>query len=192
MAHRIEAVINRAIPWHKNAWWWLILLEGILAVCLGLWILLNAGRARDLVIVLLGAYLAITGVTGLVGDFRRWREKQSAAFPALRHLIMIVVGVVAVWNPHITWPIATGFLLIGIIGLVLSLALPDIGEARWGILVVSALSLVAGVAILWALATGTFLIGFLGLGVLAGGCLLIAWAVRMARGESTPRVAAGV
>lgn len=192
MGERVEAVIGRAIPWHRNAAWYIVLLEGIVAVAVGLWIVLHPSSARNDVIRLVGVYLAVTGLLGLVGDLRD-RDGGIERYAVLRHLLMMAVGVLAAVRPGVTSLIAWGAILVGLAGLLLLIVARDIGPARWGVLVVSAVFIVFGFLLFWALATGTFLFAVFGLALMLAGLLLVTYAVRIVRGHRhSPAVAGSV
>jgi uncharacterized membrane protein HdeD (DUF308 family) len=184
---RIEALLERAIPWNKEAAWPVILIEGIVAVAIGLLIVIHPSGARDLIIRLIGVYLAVSAILGLVADWRRSREGKDSRYTIGRHGVMAIVGVTAAVNPHVTTLIAWGCILVGLVGLILILAVPDLGVARWGVLVASAVTLIFGFVLFWALATGTFLVAVVGLAVLLVGCLLVVYSIRIGRGlHQTP------
>lgn len=190
MGERVEALVGRAIPWHRNAAWYLVLLEGIVAVVVGLWIVLHPSSARNDVIRLVGVYLAVTGVLGFVGDLRE-REGGIQRYSVLRHVLMVAVGVLAAVRPGVTDLIAWGAILVGLAGLLLVIVARDMGAARWGVLVVSAVFLVFGFLLFWALATGTFLFAVFGLALMLAGLLLVAYAVRIVRGHRHAPAVAG-
>jgi uncharacterized membrane protein HdeD (DUF308 family) len=189
---RIEAAAGRAIPWHRDAVWPVVLIEGVIAVGVGLAIVAHPSSTRDLIIRLVGVYLAVSGIIGLFGDWRRQRAGSDGRYTAVRHVLMIAVGVLAAYSPHLTSVVAWGCILVGLAGLILMLALPDLGNARWGVLVMSALSIVFGFVLFWALATGTFLIAIVGLALILAGCLLCVHAIRLARGLEQGAAPAGI
>jgi uncharacterized membrane protein HdeD (DUF308 family) len=182
---RIESVLERAIPWHENAFWPAVFIEGVLAAALGVWIVAHPGNTESLIIRLIGVYLLVSGVLGLVSDVRRLRDGLDMRFTAARHVGMAVVGAIALADPTIPRVIAWCCVLLGLVGLVLAFGVKDLGPARWGVLTLSALTLAFGVLLLWALATGTFLVAIFGLAVIVVGCLLVLRAVSMVRGAAT-------
>jgi uncharacterized membrane protein HdeD (DUF308 family) len=156
-------------------------LEGLIAAGLGLVIVLHTGDTRDLVIRVIGAYFVVTGALGVVSDVRAYRSGDDARLLAGRHVLMIALGLLAVVDPHLTTVIAWGCIVIGIVGVLLTLAVSSLGPGRWGILFVSALSIVFGFLLFLALSTTAFFIGMAGLVLILAGVLLAVYAVRLAR-----------
>jgi uncharacterized membrane protein HdeD (DUF308 family) len=189
---RLEAAAGRTIPWHRDAAWPIVLLEGVIAVSIGLAIVAHPGSTRDLIIRLIGVYLAVSGLIGLFADWRRQRAGTDGRYTGIRHILMVVVGALAAYDPHLTSLVAWGCIIVGLAGLVLMLAVPDLGNARWGVLVISAVSIVFGFLLFWALATGTFLIAVVGLALILAGFLLVVHAIRVARGLHQGAAPAGI
>src|SRR5437588_12037 len=192
MAQRIGGALQRGIPWHDDASWWLLEIEGVAAVILGLVVVLHPHATRDVIIRLLGVALVVGALILLFGDIRGWRAGEDRRERALRHVAMLVIGVAAGVNPGLPEIIAYGFIILGIIGLIGVLAFPSMGETRWGVLVASAVALLTGVALAWALAAGTFFVGIIGLAILLCGLLIVAFGLRLHRGETAGRQVAGV
>jgi uncharacterized membrane protein HdeD (DUF308 family) len=187
----LASLLDRAVPWNSRALWPIILIEGVVATLVGLLVVIHPSDTRDLIIRFAGVALVIGALIGLVSDWRTLRDHRSARYSIVRHGVMGVVGVVAAADPGITSVIAWGCILIGFAGLVLILAVPDLHEARWGILVASAVTIIFGVLLFWALATGAFVIAIAGLGLILTGFLLVVYAIRMARGISDTRIGVG-
>jgi uncharacterized membrane protein HdeD (DUF308 family) len=172
--------------------WPIVLFEGVVTVGVGLAIVVHPSSTRDLIIRLIGIYLGVSGIIGLFADWRRQRAGSDGRYTAVRHLLMIAVGVLGAYDPHLTSVVAWGCIVVGLAGLIMMLALPDLGNARWGILVISAVSIVFGFVLFWALATGTFLIAIVGLALILAGCLLCVHAIRLARGLQRGAAPAGI
>jgi uncharacterized membrane protein HdeD (DUF308 family) len=184
MAQRIGGALRRGIPWHEDASWWLLEIEGVAAVIVGLAVVLHPHATRDLIIRLMGLFLVVGGLILLYGDFRGWRAGEDRRERALRHLAIVIIGAAASLNPGLPEIIAYGFIILGIIGLIGVVAFPNMGESRWGVLVASAVALVTGVALVWALAAGTFFVGILGLAILLCGLLIVAFGLRIHQRET--------
>jgi uncharacterized membrane protein HdeD (DUF308 family) len=186
----LASLLDRAVPWNSRALWPIVLIEGVIATLVGLLVVIHPADTRDLVIRFVGVALVIGALIGLVSDWRVLRDHRPARYSIIRHGVMGVVGVVAAADPAITSVIAWGCILIGFAGMVLILAVPDLQEARWGIMVASAVTIIFGVLLFWALATGTFVIAIAGLGLVLAGCLLVVYSIRIARGMTDTRVGA--
>lgn len=183
MAQRIEAVLERGVPWSPRAAWWLVTLEGLAALVIGLAIVLHPGNTRDVIVRLVGIYLVAAGLLGLVGDLRESYDDLDNRASLLRHGIMVIVGGAAVVYPKLPQLLAWGLVVAGIVGFISILAFRNMGEARLGVLALSGIFVVIGLGLTWALATGTFFIGIVGLAVVVSGCILIAYGLRLFRAD---------
>src|SRR5947209_3285711 len=132
MAQRIEAVLERGVPWSSRAAWWLVTLEGLAALVIGLAIVLHPGTTRDVIVRIVGVYLVAAGFLGLIGDWRGSRENEDTRASLLRHIVMVVVGGAAIVDPKLHELLAWGPDVAGIVGLISILAFRNIGESPLG------------------------------------------------------------
>ncbi len=133
----------------KEVPWWLVLIQGIAALILGLFLISSPGATLFILIQLLGIYWLISGIFQIIGmfiDSTAWGWKLFAG------IIGILAGI-AVLN-HPLWsallvPTVLVFILgiqgiiVGIVGIVTAFK-----GAGWGAGILGALSIVFGIVLL--------------------------------------------
>lgn len=97
--------------------WWLVLIEGIAAIILGLLLLTNPGATIVVLIQFLGIWWLVSGIMDLVGmfiDHTAWGWKLFSG------IVGIIAGIVILQHPLWAPFVVTGVLVIfmGILGLI--------------------------------------------------------------------------
>jgi uncharacterized membrane protein HdeD (DUF308 family) len=88
--------------------WWVLVLQGVLAIVFGVFALLNPGITIVSLALLFGAWALISGVSEIVEGWRV-AEHRGRSWPfALSGIVSIVAGVIAIVLP----PAAIGGLLL--------------------------------------------------------------------------------
>ncbi|GCE24363.1 HdeD family acid-resistance protein [Dictyobacter kobayashii] len=77
--------------------WWIVLLEGIAAFILGLYLIISPFKAVALIATAIGFYLLVMGVLALVDAFSH--DSASKGWKAISGLAGIVGGILVVLNP---------------------------------------------------------------------------------------------
>ena len=161
--------------------WWLVLLEGIAALILGILLLVNPAETVFVVVQFLGFYWLIDGIFRLVSifiDHRDWGWKLFGG------IIGILAGLYVIRNP--LWSAlavpATAAIVVGIFGLIMgAIAIfQAFRGAGWGSGILGALGVLFGLGIM-ANPLGSAAGLAIGLGVLGivGGIAMIVMAFRM-------------
>jgi uncharacterized membrane protein HdeD (DUF308 family) len=169
--------------------WWLVLLEGIAAAIIGLFLLTAPGATLFVLIQVLGIFWLVGGLFRIVSiflDTSLWGWKLIAG------ALGIVAGIVVLQHPvwsSVLVP-AIYIIILGIQGLVLggvNLVMAYRGEG-WGIGILGALSIVFGLVLLFNVWIGVAILPFVlgAVGIVGGGAAIaIAFAMRsMERGAS--------
>jgi uncharacterized membrane protein HdeD (DUF308 family) len=169
--------------------WWLVLLEGIAAAIIGLFLLTAPGATLFVLIQVLGIFWLVGGLFRIVSiflDTSLWGWKLIAG------ALGIVAGIVVLQHPvwsSVLVP-AIYVIILGIQGLVLggvNLVMAFRGEG-WGIGILGALSIVFGLVLLFNVWIGVAVLPFVlgAVGIVGGGAAIaIAFAMRsMERGAS--------
>jgi uncharacterized membrane protein HdeD (DUF308 family) len=166
--------------------WWLVLLEGIAAVIIGLFLLTAPGATLFVLIQVLGIFWLVGGIFRIVSifiDSSLWGWKLVGG--ALGILAGIVVLQHPLWSTVLV-PAIYVFIL-GIQGIILggvNLVMAFQGEG-WGVGILGALSIIFGFVLLFnPLITVAFLPFVLGAFGIAGGVLAIIAAFMMRRGSA--------
>jgi len=147
--------------------WWAILIQGIAAVVLGLFLLARPAMTTVLIVQFIGVWWLLTGVLAIVQLF--W-DRQMWGLKLLMGIVGILAGVMVIGEPLLS-PIILGtvyVIIIGVQGLIIGGV--DLYRAftggGWGPGVMGALSLLFGIIILSApmLAASAlpWIFGFLG------------------------------
>ena len=161
--------------------WWLVLIEGIAALILGILLLLAPGKALIALVGVVGLYFLVRGILYFVDIFRdqsQWLAKLIAG------ILCIVIGIIVVQHPAwaaalvpaaVGWIVAIGTIAVGAIGLGQALS----GEGWWrGIL--GFFAVLIGIALIFnplnAASIVPVILGIAGVGV---GIVGIVWAFRL-------------
>jgi uncharacterized membrane protein HdeD (DUF308 family) len=174
-------------PWRGRVAWWVVLVEGIIALVVGLYVLVEPQQASTWLAQLIGVYLLVNSGFAIYAGFSGSGSANEQPFRLIVSGIGLVTGLIALAQPllgtidtlaSITM-LGVGLSLAGIVGLA-GLILGRFGEATpWGRILASGLDLLLGILLLYLSRTGTagnalLLFGVFGLGV---GALLVAYAV---------------
>lgn len=161
--------------------WWLVLIEGIVAVLIGVLLLSAPAMTTVILIQVLGIYWLISGILSVVTIFI---DTSLWGWKLLSGLLGIVAGIVVVQHP--LWSgllvpsvyvimLGVAGILIGIIGLIQSFQ-----GAGWGAALVGILSILfGGVLIASPLVVATFLVYLLGGLAVAGGLIAVIGAFQL-------------
>lgn len=164
-----------------NIPWWLVLLEGIFAVIVGISLLVAPGITLSVIVQILGLYWLIAGILAIISIFvdrAGWGLKLAAG------ILGIVAGIVVIRHPlwsTIIIPslvvilIAIGGILIGIIDVIRAIR----GDG-WGTGILGLVSLLLGIILLFNPVEAAFASTLaLGIVALAGGMIAIVMAFRL-------------
>jgi uncharacterized membrane protein HdeD (DUF308 family) len=102
--------------------WWVLLLRGIFAICLGVLAFTRPALTLAIVVLWFGVYALVEGVSSLFGAISGWRHRDDRWLLVLEAVVGIGVGFVTLRTPGITaivliffiavWALATGVLRI--------------------------------------------------------------------------------
>ncbi len=155
--------------------WWLVLLEGIALVILGLTLLITPGTAFLVLIQFLGIYWLVKGIFELVSmfiDHRQWGWKLFSG------ILGIIAGIVIIQNP--LWATllvpATLVWLLGFFGIIMGgiSIFQAFKGAGWGVGILGVLSIIFGIYLLMHTAASTFALPWVvGIFALIGGAVAI-------------------
>ncbi len=167
--------------------WWVSLVEGIVAVLLGLYLLFGGDAAAGVFALVAGIYVLVIGVLEL------WRG--SGTVSRYRGLIGIIVGVlilflyfVDIFNTPMDFTIfAIGVIIVGAIGLYASFFARSGRRFEWGPVLVNALLLLWGLAIFYFRSQEADLQNFTGWILIAIGVIMGVWGY-LSRDDDEPEV----
>ena len=161
--------------------WWVVLIEGIAAIILGILLLINPGSTTVLIIQFLGIYWFIDGIMSIV---RIFIDKTAWGWKLLSGIIGILAGIAIIQYPLwatilvptvMVWLFGFFGIIIGVIGLIQAFQ-----GAGWGAGILGVLSILFGIVLLANPVVGAvtlpFIFGFLGI---VGGIAALVMAFRM-------------
>jgi uncharacterized membrane protein HdeD (DUF308 family) len=169
--------------------WWLVLLEGIVAAILGLFLLTAPGATLFVLIQVLGIFWLVGGLFRIVSIFL---DSSLWGWKLVGGVLGILAGIVVLQHPlwsSVLVP-AIYLIILGIQGLIsggVSLVLAFSGGG-WGVGILGALSIVFGLVLLFNVWIGVVVLPFIlgAVGIVGGGlAIAVAFAMRsMDRGAS--------
>lgn len=129
--------------------WWLILIEGVALVILGILFLTNPAATAVTVVTVLGLYWLISGVLGIIGIFL---NHHNWFWKLLLGVLGIVAGILILQHP-ISSTLVVGASLtlwLGIIGIVMGVMniIRGIMGEGWGVLILGVVSIIIGAVLL--------------------------------------------
>jgi uncharacterized membrane protein HdeD (DUF308 family) len=173
-----------------SRFWWLVLLQGIAAVVIGVLLLTQTGVTLYTLVVFLGVYWLIGGIFDLISLFL---DRSQLGWKLLTGVIGILAGLIIVRNPlwsgivlgtTLVWVLGIGGIIIGGLNIFRAFA-----GAGWGTGLVGVLSLILGVILIAnPLVTVTVLVYTAAIWAIIGGIAAIAGSFWL---RSTSRAAAG-
>ena len=186
MADRAKSIVASYAPWRANANPWIVLLEGIVLLALGLFIVFMPGTARDVTRVLLGLLLLVMSVQQIAQAFRSPRDP-FMPFQMLRGGVGATVGALVTMQPlfgsmssQAAWiMLGLGLLVVGLIGLAGVLFTLSGDGVQIEAIITSALTIALGLILLFSKgsASGTPMLGIAaalgGVGLLIYGLMLM-------------------
>ena len=161
--------------------WWLILLQGIFAIILGLLLVSSPGMTTFVLIQFLGLYWLIVGVFNIVGiflDHTRWGWKLFAG------VLGVIAGLLVIQHPLWSTVLipATLIVILGIVGLVFGLVglISAFQGGGWGSGILGVLGIILGLILLTSPLWGAVALPFIvGIFALIGGIAAVVQAFRM-------------
>mgnify|MGYP001825814436 FL=1 len=161
--------------------WWLVLIEGIALIILGLLLLANPAKTSVIVIQVLGIYWLSVGIIKIVSifiDSSMWGWKLFAG------IVGILAGILILQHPLYA-PLLVGaalVIILGIQGLIMGIVglIQAFQGAGWGVGILGVVSILIGILLLANLWLFTFSLPWV-IGILAivGGIIAIIAAFRV-------------
>jgi len=165
--------------------WWVVLIQGIAAIVLGILLLGSPAETTLLLIQLLGIYWLVSGVMSIVSLFR---DRSMWGWKLFVGLLGIVAGILTLQHPYWSALIipTTAIFFLGFLGIFIGIGqiIQAFRGEGWGIGILGALSIVVGIMLLTRPVIAGLALPFV-LGVLAifGGIVSIFGAFRLKNWE---------
>ena len=161
--------------------WWVVLLQGIAAVILGIFLLAKPGMTMVVVVQLIGIYWFVAGIFQIVAifiDHTQWGWKLFSG------ILGIIAGMIIINHPLWSPIMLTSVLVIvlGIEGLIIGIInlIQAFKGGGWGVGILGALSILFGLVLLANVLLATFSVPWV-LGVLGiiGGIIAIIYSFKL-------------
>ncbi len=161
--------------------WWLVLLEGILALILGIALLVWPGVTLLLLVTFIGVYWLGTGVLTIISAFT---DHSGWGWKLLSGVLSILAGLVVLFYPFYSAVLLPALLIIfiGIWGLVIGfiMLIQAFRGAGWGVGILGILSIIIGLLVIAnPLLSAAVLILLIAVFAIIGGIAAIFMAYRM-------------
>ncbi len=146
MTEQAKQLVTSTAPWRRGVPWPIILVEGIIAVAIGIFMLADPSDARSKVLQLIGLILLINGALEVFAGFRN-EELKGSPYRILRGTIAATVGLIITLEPISDyldddaerWILGLGMLAVGLVGLAIVAITRDEGGLRIGPLITNLL-----------------------------------------------------
>ena len=191
MSRQDRSVIDALAPWHGGTPWWVILVEGLVALVVGIYILTQPARVGQWLVFLIAGYLVITNALEIYASVSGPAPADGNAYRLLASGIGFIAGLLVLLVPLVTTApllaliaiLGIGLLARGLVGLVGVLLGREAGGARWGSALANLLNLVFGGLLLYLTTTAAAgdVLRWLGIAAVVGGALLILYGVVLYR-----------
>jgi uncharacterized membrane protein HdeD (DUF308 family) len=161
--------------------WWVVLLQGIAAVIIGILLLTAPGSTVAFLILVLGFYWLISGIFAIVGIFV---DSSQWGWKLFMGILGIVAGIIVIRHPlwsTILVP-TTIAIMVGVFGIIMGIIglIQAFRGAGWGVGILGVLSIIFGILLLAnPLISAVALVIVLGIFGIVGGILAIIAAFRM-------------
>ncbi len=171
-----------------------LITEGLLLLALGLWLLLDTGRAETIVFPVVGGVLAVSALVRIALGLRRAGQDRSGPLVLVQSGIVLTVGTLVAAEPFraqldldtIWIVLGVGLVLTGLVGLLGALVMPSAIRPRLGAALLGTLVALLGVGMLSQPPSGQTVLTWSGGILVAGGVLLIAYAFAVVRNRPRP------
>ena len=165
----------------KSVPWWLVLIEGVAAVIIGLLLLAKPGMTTAILVQILGIYWFIAGILSIVGIFI---DSSAWGWKLIIGILGIAAGILIIRHPlwsTILVP-TTLIIVLGIEGIIIGAVniVRAFKGAGWGAGILGALSIIFGILLVANPKMGALALPFvLGIFAIVGGIMAVVAAFRM-------------
>ena len=165
----------------SKAPWWSVLLEGIIAIIIGLFLLYEPVTTTILLIQILGIFWLVEGIIAVIGALI---FSKDGKWKLLSGILSIILGVVILMYPIFSPYIVLRFLVIfiGALAIVNGAVILTSGlkEREWGMGILGGLSIILGLLLLTNSLAGVMVLPWaFGFFLIVGGIGTVIWGIKM-------------
>jgi uncharacterized membrane protein HdeD (DUF308 family) len=144
-------VAREARPWREDQNWWVVGIEGLIVLLIGIYALVQPENAAGIMRQLIAFVLLIVSVGRIIEGFR-FRTSAAAPWATLRGGVGVTVAALTLLSPLSQYIqgdgsrqiLGIGLLAYGVLGIIGSLAVSGERRYRWGALAGDVLAVVLG------------------------------------------------
>lgn len=194
-----RGVARQTSPWKAGQSWWVVGIEGIVALSIGVYIVADPFGANDVIRFLIALVLLVDSAGHIVDGFRD-RGLASSPWETLRGGVGVTVAVLTLLSASLNYildtgarqMLAIGLLAYGILGLVSLIFTFRATGFRFAAIIADALTIVLGILLLRARSGDTGATQMLGVAAIVGGIGLLgySWYLRGKLGRDARATAA--
>ena len=176
--------------------WWLVLILGIVAVGLGIWVCTQVGAGLEIIKTLVMVYFLASGIAGAIAVFMHRKEIPAWGWDFAAELLMIALGIAIISFPGMPESIVlvlfdVGFIFAGVKLLTASIALKKYGAKGWGwVLALAILTIILGILLainpVAAILSMNFMVAF---AMISSGITMISTSIVMSKANSSLKMA---
>lgn len=184
MDFEVKEIVEKSIPWRKGVSWWILGIEGLALVVIGIYTFFQTAQSRQLIAFGVGGFLLISSFLNAYSGLRTTEASLAVKSSMLRSGVGLTVGILAILQPFTNvfdvsvsfYFIGVGLLIYGVTGIAETFAkrpvqVQDEEEAKTlvktGSFFSSLLNIAFGILIMLAIG-GELLPWFAGLAIAAG------------------------
>lgn len=193
MSSKIKSMVGQTAPWRKGAPWWLALIESIIALALGAYILMQTTSAATNILMILGGFLLIVGLLTIFSAVRNRVPPSGKTAELIRGAVAAVVGAIVLlanYIPALTPALLTPFVALalivyGLFGLFTAFRISGEVGLQWGRLLGGLIYTVLGGLLFFANNEEALqLVQLMGVLLVAVGILLLVYTIILFRKQS--------
>jgi uncharacterized membrane protein HdeD (DUF308 family) len=195
---QVKSTLNHSVPWRRDAAWWLVLAEGILAAGFGIYAFVEPEQSRILFGQILAAVLIVAGGLEVYAGLRTREQGALVTVRLLRSGIAINTGLAALALllaqvgsvEAVRLVLAVGLALVGLAGFTGAyLAYRATGATQWPIIINSTVAVLLAGLFFYAQLTNTSQSRFITALITLVGLILIAYGIYLRESGKGQRTA---
>ena len=155
----VDATLRQRVAGGFRRYWWLFLIRGLFGLALGVLAIALPGATLAVVVILIGAYLIVDGVTAAINAFQVMRSDGHWWVLLLEGILGIAVGLAIFAWPGlslVTLAYLVGYwaIITGVMAIFAAIRIREHIKGEWFYVLYGIVSVIFGAFVLFAPATG--------------------------------------
>jgi uncharacterized membrane protein HdeD (DUF308 family) len=198
MSQSFSSVIRQNVPWRRSVAWWVVLIEGLLALAIGIYCIIQTIQVAQTILLLIAVYLIVTSILNVVSALRKPVEDKIVHFAVSQSIVGLVTGLLVVLQSLLQIInerdariiLATGLLIFGLIGMYGSSMMVPGKSINLAGIIGGLLSIVLAVLLFFFSANNLDILRWIGWIATIAGTLLIVYSLVLYRASKQQRIPA--